>query len=47
LSKCRFHKKEKKIKGGGGREMTQWLRALAPLPENLGSVSSTHMEVHN
>ena len=27
--------------------MAQWLRALAPLREDLGSIPSTHMETHN
>jgi hypothetical protein len=27
---------------GGGREMTQWLRALATIPEILGSISSIY-----
>jgi hypothetical protein len=28
-------------------EMAQWLRALAVLLENLGSIPSTHMAAHN
>lgn len=28
-------------------EMTQWIRALAGLPEGLGSVPSPHMAGHN
>jgi hypothetical protein len=27
--------------------MAQWLRALAALPEDPGSISSTHMAAHN
>ncbi|EDL81322.1 rCG31500 [Rattus norvegicus] len=27
--------------------MAQWLRALAALPEDLGSIRSTHMVVHS
>ena len=27
--------------------MTQWLRAVAALPEVLSSIPSTHMVVHN
>jgi hypothetical protein len=27
--------------------MTQWLRALAVLPKDLGSVPGTHMVVHS
>ena len=27
--------------------MDQWLRALAALPENLGSIFSTYMEGYN
>lgn len=32
---------------GGGREMAEWLRALAVLLDNLNSVLSTHNAVHN
>jgi hypothetical protein len=28
-------------------EMTQWLGTLSALPENLGSIPSTHMVAHN
>jgi hypothetical protein len=31
----------------GSREMAQQSRALAALPEDLGSVPSIHMVVHN
>jgi hypothetical protein len=31
----------------GAREMHQWLRALAALSENLGSIPSTHMATLN
>jgi hypothetical protein len=31
---------------GGGREMTQGLRAPAVFPENLGLIPSTHMVAH-
>jgi hypothetical protein len=36
-------------KGDGmmGGEITQQLRALAPLPEDLGSSPSSHMAAHN
>jgi hypothetical protein len=27
--------------------MAQWLKPLAALPEDLGSISSTHMMAHN
>jgi hypothetical protein len=30
---------------GGAGEMAQWLRVLAVLPEDPGSVLSTHMSV--
>ena len=33
-----------KMKAG---KMTQWIRALAALPENLDSIPSTHMAAHN
>lgn len=29
------------------RDMTWWLRALADLPEDIGSISCTHMATHN
>ena len=32
---------------GRGREMAQRLRALAALPEHLGSIPSTHVTAHN
>jgi hypothetical protein len=32
---------------GGAGEMAQWLRALVVLPEDPGSVPSTHCEAHN
>jgi hypothetical protein len=28
-------------------EVAHWLRALAALPEELGSISNTHMAAHN
>jgi len=31
----------------GGGEMVQWLKALAALPEDWGSILSTHMAAHN
>jgi hypothetical protein len=31
---------------GGAGEMVQWLRALTALPEDLGSIPSTHI-FHN
>ena len=36
-----------KIKLIRGGELAQWLRGLAALPENLGSIPSTHMAAHN
>lgn len=33
--------------GRGSREMSHWLRALVPPPENLGSIPRTHIEAHN
>ena len=36
-----------KITMVGTGEMVQWLRALAPLPEDPGSIPSTHMAAHN
>ena len=33
--------------GSGAREMVQRLRALAALPEDMGSIPSSHMGVHN
>jgi hypothetical protein len=41
---------ERKVKNyshGSWREMAQWLRALATLPENPGSIPSTDMAAHN
>lgn len=29
------------------RKMAQWLRCLAGLPEDLGSIPSSHMDAHN
>lgn len=40
-------KNEKWQKVGGSGEMVQWLRARAALAEDLSSVPSTHMVVHN
>jgi hypothetical protein len=31
----------------GAREMAQWLRTLASLSENPGSIPSTHIAAHN
>ena len=31
----------------GAGETAQWLRAVTPLPEDLGSISRTHMVAHN
>jgi hypothetical protein len=31
----------------GTGEVAQWLRALTTFPEDLGSISSTHMAAHN
>jgi hypothetical protein len=36
-----------KIDRYGAGEIVQWLRALAFLPEDLGSVLSTYIVVHN
>ena len=36
---------KKCVKGSG--EMNQQLRALTALPEDLSSIPSTHMEIHN
>jgi hypothetical protein len=33
------------FKGAG--DMALWLRAVAVLPEDLGSILSTHMAAHN
>jgi hypothetical protein len=35
------------IKNEGAREMAQWLRALAALPEVQSSIPSNQMVVHN
>lgn len=32
---------------GGAGEMAQWLKSLAVLPEDPGSIPSTHMAAHN
>lgn len=37
----------KKIYVSGSREMSQQFRALAALVEDLGSISSAHIEAHN
>jgi hypothetical protein len=39
----RFHCK---TANNGAGEMIQWLKALAALPEEAGSISSTHVVVH-
>lgn len=31
----------------GAKEVAPWLKALAALQENLGSIPSTHVAVHN
>jgi hypothetical protein len=36
-----------KSQNNGAGEMVQWSRALAALPEDLGSIPSTHMAAHN
>lgn len=36
-----------KIGQSGTGEMTQWLRALAALPEDPGLIPSTHVAAHN
>jgi hypothetical protein len=38
------HLKNTRFKGA--RELAQWLKTLAALPEDLGSVPSTHMVTH-
>jgi hypothetical protein len=37
----------KQNKGGGAREESQWLRALASLPEDLSSILSIHKDIYN
>ena len=37
----------RKLAPGNRREMVQRLRALAALPENQGSIPSTHMAARN
>ena len=37
---------DQKCKAGAG-QMAQWLRALPALPEDLGSIPSTHVAAHN
>ena len=39
-----FEARETPHRGAG--EMVQWLRALATLPEDPGSIPSTHTEAH-
>ena len=43
--KSRLFLLEKGADGVG--EVAQWLRALAALPEDPGSIPSTHMTAHN
>lgn len=38
---------DKGVKNLRAREMFQWLKTLAVLPENLGLNSTTHMEAHS
>lgn len=40
-------KKRKLVNKKQADEMVQWLRALAPLPENPDLIPSTHMIAHN
>jgi hypothetical protein len=42
-----FNLLSNKIVNLGAREMAQWLKALAALPEAPSSIPSTHMAVHN
>ncbi|CAH6901579.1 Dclk2 [Phodopus roborovskii] len=42
-----LNKQQRNKKGEETGEMAQWLRALAALPEDLGSVPSTHMATHS
>jgi hypothetical protein len=36
---------KKKKKGKGAGEMAQWLRAQTDLPEDTGSIPSTHLQL--
>jgi hypothetical protein len=36
-----------KVVNAGAGEMDQWLKALAALPEDLGSIPSTHVAAYN
>jgi hypothetical protein len=38
---------KRKSNGGKTGEMAQWLRTLAALADDLGSVPNTHMAVQN
>jgi hypothetical protein len=40
-------KKKKKRETMGTREMAHWLRAMTALPEDSGSILSTHMVTHS
>ena len=42
-----LHKLDTKNLQRGAGEMAQWLRALAALPEVLGSIPSNHMVARN
>jgi hypothetical protein len=42
-----IHKTATSKQARGAGEMAQWLRAQTALIENLGSVLSTHVAVHN
>ena len=44
--KKKEREKERKSYNVGAGELAQWLRALAALPEDPGSISSTHMVGH-
>jgi hypothetical protein len=41
------HPPQKKRYSSWGGEVAQWLRTLAALPEDLASISRTHMVAHN
>jgi hypothetical protein len=43
LLDCSF----KNLRNIGAGEVAQWLKALAALPENPGSIPSTHMAADN
>jgi hypothetical protein len=42
-----IHTHMSNLRKGGAGDMAQWLRALAALSENLGSIPRIHMAAHN